>query len=205
MADLSKFGVPMPDGQRLGMLHPKQNYRFRVVFENFGTNRGLRELTSQVVSVTRPTFTDPRIAVHSYNSVSFIRGKHEWNEITLTARDDLTNAVVSSVGAQVQRQFNHFEQTSATAGINYKFKTSIHVLDGVNEGAIEIWELDGCFLTEVNYGEHNYESGDPLVISMNISFDNATQIEGPNNNGGTTIGGDPFIDIVSPSGGTTQQ
>lgn len=203
MADLSKFGVPMPDGERLGQLHPKQMHRYRVIFENFGTNRSLRELTSQVHKVSKPTYNDTRIEVHTYNSLSFIRGKHTWEEISMTIRDDITNAVSSAIGAQIQRQLNHFEQTAAVAGINYKFKMSIHTLDGATDGAIDIWELDGCFITQSNYGELDWSSGEAVDITMNISYDNATHLEGPNTNGGTTVGGNPFIDQPSETGGAS--
>src|SRR6056297_1850840 len=100
MADLSKFGVPL-DGNKLGILQPKLNYRFRVVFQNFGTNNNLRELTGQVQSVTRPSINQPGTAVHSYNSLAYAMGKHEWQPITLVARDDVTNAVTSAVHSQV--------------------------------------------------------------------------------------------------------
>jgi len=48
MADLSKFGIPL-DGNKLGMLQPKLAYRFRILFNNFGINDNLRELTANVV------------------------------------------------------------------------------------------------------------------------------------------------------------
>ena len=125
MANLSKFGIPL-DGNKLGILHPKQKYRFRVVWQNFGENNGLREMTQNVVTCTRPKITYNEVELHSYNSVAWVQGKHTFETIEITLRDDITNAVISSVGAQVQKQMNHFEQTSAVAGINYKFAMEIH-------------------------------------------------------------------------------
>ena len=49
-----KFGVPI-DGNRLGILQPKLRYRFRVIMTGFGAGGRSDELTSNVVSVTRPT------------------------------------------------------------------------------------------------------------------------------------------------------
>lgn len=204
MSNLSKFGVPL-DGEKLGMLQPKLAYRFRVLFEGFGTNNNLRELTGQVMSVNRPSITHTDIAVHSYNSIAYMSGKHEWSTIEMVVRDDITNAVSSAIGAQLQRQMNHFEQIGPVAGVNYKFDMRIQALDGTNGEALEEWELNGCFLTAATYNEYNYESGGEFMrINMTIRYDNATQIAGPNTNDGTTVGGDPFPNLLDGfTGGTT--
>ena len=202
MATLDKFGVPL-NGTKLGILHPKQSYRFRVVLNNFGNGNNLREMTQNVMKCGRPQFKQDEIALHAYNSIAYIGGKADWETITLTVRDDITSAVASSVGSQLQKQFNHFEQTSAVAGINYKFTMEIHVLDGTDNDALEQWNLEGCWLTGVTYGEHTYETSDPMEVEMTIRFDNATQIAGPNTNEGTVVGGDPFENANSPTGGTT--
>ena len=202
MATLDKFGVPL-NGTKLGILHPKQSYRFRVVLNNFGNGNNLREMTQNVIKCARPTFKQEEIALHAYNSIGYIGGKADWDPIEFSVRDDITSSVASAVGAQLQKQFNHFEQTSAVAGINYKFTMEIHVLDGTDNDALEQWNLEGCWVTGVNYGEHAYESSESMEISMTLRYDNATQISGPNNNDGTVVGGDPFPDEDSNTGGTT--
>ena len=202
MANLSKFGIPL-DGSKLGILHPKQKYRFRVVWQNFGENNGLREMTQNVMTCTRPKITYEEIKLDSYNSVAWIQGKHSFEAIEIKLRDDITNAVISSVGAQVQKQMNHFEQTSAVAGINYKFSMEIHSLDGTDNEQLESWVLDGCWITSAQYDEGDYASGEAQAVTLSIRFDNATNVAGPNTNNGTTVGGNPYPSIASPAGGTT--
>ena len=202
MSTLSKFGVPL-DGNNLGILHPKQKYRFRVVFQNFGENNGLREMTQNVVKATRPKIKYDPITLHAYNSVAYIQGKHEFETIEVTLRDDITNSILSTVGAQVQKQMNHYEQTSAVAGINYKFQMQLDSLDGTTNDALESWNLEGCFLTNVAWPEGDYSSGESNEVVLTIRYDNATNVAGPNTNNGTTVGGDPFPNIASPTGGTT--
>jgi hypothetical protein len=202
MANLAKFGVPL-DGAKLGILHPKQKYRFRVVWQNFGENNGLREMTANVVTCQRPKVDHSEVELHSYNSIAWIMGKHTFDPIEITLRDDITNSVVSSVGAQIQKQMNHFEQTSAVAGINYKFAMEIHTLDGTDNDQLESWVLSGCFIKTVSYGDHDYKEGEPVMVTLTIRFDNATNIAGPNTNDGTTVGGNPYPNIASPTGGTT--
>jgi len=204
MADLSKFGVPL-DGNKLGMLQPKLAYRFRIVFQNFGTNQNLRELTSSVQSVGRPSIQYDEAEVHSYNSIAYVMGKHRWQPIEIMVRDDVTNAVTSAVSSQVQRQLNHFEQIGPVAGVNYKFGMQIHTLDGSNGEELESWQLDGCWLTQVGNGDFNYETAaDFMRITMTVRYDNASLLSGPNDNDGTTVSGDPFPNILDGyTGGTT--
>ena len=202
-SNLAKFGIPL-DGAKLGILHPKQKYRFRVVWQNFGENNGLREMTANVITCTRPKPSFDVVDLHSYNSVGRIAGKRKpFDAIEITLRDDITNSVVSSIGAQIQKQMNHYEQTSAVAGINYKFSMQIHTLDGTNNEQLESWDLDGCFIETVDYGGFDYADSESNQITLSIIFDNATNVAGPNTNDGTTVGGNPYPDIASPTGGTT--
>lgn len=201
MSTLSKFGVPISGGQRNGLLHPKQGYRFRVRFSGFGLDQLNREMTQQIVSVTRPGYSQEVITIDSYNSKAYIAGKHEWSTVEVTMRDDITNAINSAIGAQMQKQVNHYEQTSAVSGSNYKFNMSIDSLDGTNNEELESWDLEGCWISEVSQPEGDYSSSEANIISMTVRYDNALQRQGPNSNEGTTTGGDPMPNISSPRGG----
>src|SRR5271165_5164198 len=92
---LSKFGVPL-NGSPLGILQPKQKYRFRATFQDFGIGQGSRELTANVVSCTRPKPSFEDIKLDSYNSVAWIAGKHSFETIEIKLRDDITNSVISA-------------------------------------------------------------------------------------------------------------
>lgn len=180
MADtLNKFGVPI-DGVRAGILMPKPKYKFRVRFTNFGplNSHQTVDLSRQVSTFDRPKLTQAPVTVHSYNSLAYYAGKHEWQTVNCVVRDDVTNAVSKLVGFQIQKQLNHFEQTSPLAGSNYKFTTQFEVMDGGNEGVLETWTLEGCFLSDVAYDSGDYASSDPFMITMQIRYDNATLAEG---------------------------
>jgi len=173
---LSKFGVPLvPGTSGVGILMPKLKYRFRVSMQNFGPAGAALSLTRQVESCGRPTLNHENTALHSYNNIMYIPQKPTWNNIEIKVRDDVTNSVSSLVGAQVQKQMNHFDQTSATAGINFKFTTVIEVLDGGNTGVLENWYLEGCYLETVAYDGQDYTSSDPVAITLTVRYDNATQ------------------------------
>lgn len=173
---LSKFGVPIvPGTSGLGILMPKLKYRFRVSMQSFGPTGAAIELTRQVVSSSRPSIQHNSISVHSYNNVMYLPQKPEWQTIELIVRDDVNSSVSRLVATQLQKQMNHFDQTSFLAGINYKFTTQIETLDGGNSGVLENWYLEGCYLESVSYDTFDYSNSEPMQISMTIRYDNATQ------------------------------
>lgn len=176
---LSRFGVPLGSGSgRGGILQPKVKYKFRVRTINFGPLQGGSDISQQVVSVGRPKISHEPVAVHSYNSIAYYPGKPQFETISLKVRDDVTNSVTQLVSYQEQKQLNHFDQTSALAGINYKFSMYIETLDGGDDTVVEQWYLEGCFLANVEYDEFEYSSSEAMTITMTIRYDNATQSGG---------------------------
>ena len=71
------------------------------------------------------------------------------------------------------------EQSSARSGIDYKFQTVMEVLDGGNGqdavSVLERFELYGCFLQNVDYGDLNYAINEPATVALTIVYDNAIQ------------------------------
>lgn len=173
---LQNFGVPLGGGAgRGGLLMPKTKHRMRVRVINFGPVAGGIELTQQVETCGRPTVTSQPVEIHSYNSIQYYAGKAVWNSISLVVRDDVTNAVSRLVGHQEQKQLNHISQTSALSGSNYKFQMYIETLDGGDDGVLETWFLEGCFCESIEWDGFEYQSADPMKITMTIRYDNATQ------------------------------
>jgi hypothetical protein len=151
-----------------------------VTFLNLGVSQPTTELTKQVMDFTRPNVTFDNIDLPIYNSTIRLAGKHSWTDITCNVRDDAGGNVSRLVGEQLQKQLDFLEQSSAAAGIDYKFTTVFEVLDGGNGAnkpiALETWTILGCYLQGVNYGDANYGSGtEPMTVAMTIRYDNAVQ------------------------------
>jgi len=146
---------------------------------------------------TRPQVSFEEISIPIYNSTLKLAGKHSWGDITCTLRDDAGGQVSRLVGEQLQKQLDFAEQASAASGIDYKFQTKFEVLDGGNGSEVQVletWNIVGCFLSEVNYGDMNYGTSEPVTIAMTIRFDNATQ----ENNAGQNVGvGQPITRTVN--------
>jgi hypothetical protein len=146
------------------------------------------------MTVNRPQVQFESNTIDVYNSKVYYAGKHTWQPIQLTVRDDVSGAVSRLVGEQVQKQFDMLEQVSAASGSDYKFTMRIELLDGGNgaqdPNVLETFELYGCFLTDVNYNELTYAESSPVDITMSVQYDNALQLNGAGNpNGiGTFVG-----------------
>ena len=107
ISTLSKFTVPLANDQSSasqGLLMPKLQYRFRAILENFGVSTPRSELTKQVMDITRPNLSFDQVTLDVYNSRVYIAGKHTWEAITITLRDDVNNSVTKLVGEQIQKQ-----------------------------------------------------------------------------------------------------
>ena len=182
VSSLTRMTVPLASDQsnpNQGLLMPKLKYRFRAIFENFGVATPRTELTKQVMDFTRPKVGFEEITVPIYNSTLYLAGKYTWETVTCNLRDDASGQVARLVGEQLQKQLDFMEQASAGSGIDYKFTTKFEVLDGGNGVAqpnvLETWELYGCYLTNVDYGDANYGESAPMTIGMTIRYDNAVQ------------------------------
>jgi hypothetical protein len=188
MADLTQFGVPTTGTN--AMVMPKLQYRFRVNLYDFGRNNGSTvAMTQNVVSVTRPSLTHDEVTLDAYNSRAYLAGKHTWEPVTLTLRDDINGTVTKAVASQLQKQLNQGLQSAPTAGRDYKFGMVIEQLDGSQPGlVIESWSLNGCFIQNVNYGENNYATSDVMQITLQIRYD-AADIHGEAVGSATTQGG----------------
>lgn len=182
VASLSRFTVPLASDQSAtsqGLLMPKLKYRFRASFENFGLSSDVVELTKQVMDIKRPSVNFNPITLDVYNSKVYLMGKPEWTETTVQLRDDAGGNVARLVGEQIQKQFDFAEQTSAASGADYKFLLRYEMLDGGNgantPNILETWEMYGAFISQVDYGDANYATNDPMTISLTIRYDNAYQ------------------------------
>jgi hypothetical protein len=185
VSSLTRFTVPLGGNQSAsnqGLLMPKLKFRFRANFDNFGVSNPKTELTKQIMTFARPQVTFDPIEVPVYNSKVYLAGRPTWNAVSTTLRDDAGGNVSRLVGEQLQKQFDFMEQASASSGIDYKFITTLEMLDGGNGTiepvVLESWQLYGCFLTDVNYNDVDYGSNDPVTITMSIRYDNAIQISG---------------------------
>tara|TARA_B110000879_G_scaffold211673_1_gene305121 strand:- start:223 stop:843 length:621 start_codon:yes stop_codon:yes gene_type:complete len=179
MAVITNFGVPV-DGS-VTTLMPKLQYRFRVAFTGLGNGSPNKSsVTQNVISTSRPNLTHEEVVIDSYNSKMYLAGKHTWEPITVVFRDDMSSHVIKAIGAQLNKQVDHADQASSISGSAYKFTMQIETLDGNNTTptVFDSWDLAGCFITQVQYGDLNYADSNMVQVTMTIRFDQAAHMIG---------------------------
>jgi len=206
---LQNISVPTEGaGSNSSLLMPKLQYRFRVFLDNFGTTGGpdgVREISRQVIDVSRPNLSFEQMTIDAYNSRTYLAGKHTWEPIALNLREDANNNVQKIVGQQLQRQFDFFEQSSAVSSGSYKFQTRIEILDGGNgatgPNVIDRYHLVGCYIESANYNTLNYATNEPVTVALSIRYDNAIQFGADDDFVGV---GEPVVRSTAASTGGTQ-
>ena len=121
----------------------------------------------------RPQLQTERLEIPWINSRRYIAGKTTFQEMQVV----LTDPIAPSGAQQVQEWIRlHFESVSGRAGYAdyYKRDIQLKLLDPTGT-VIELWDIKGAFLTNVNFGELTYEDLTPVEIQMTISYDNAVQ------------------------------
>ena len=174
MAVLTNLSVPTTSNSAPGTIMPKMQYRFRVSF-GFDTSQ---VVTANVVSVTRPTLSHDEVTLDTYNSRIYLAGKHTWEAVTITIRDDVANSVITQIDHQMSNQIDMVNQASPKSGGAYKFQCDIETLDGGNTTAtvLDKWELYGCYIQNVAYGESNYATSEAQQITVTLRYDNAQHL-----------------------------
>ena len=198
MAVLTNLSVPTTSNSAPGTIMPKMQYRFRVSF-GFDTSE---VITSNVISVTRPTLSHDEVTLDTYNSRIYLAGKHTWEPVSIIIRDDVANTVITQIDNQMSRQIDMVNQASPQSGSAYKFQCNIETLDGGNTTAtvLDKWELYGCYIQNVSYGESNYATSEAQQITVTLRYDNAQHLADGTANllvGGEVAGG---TDLATANG-----
>lgn len=123
-----------------------------------------------IKKTSRPTLSQNPQQLDHINMRTFYKGKSVWGTVSI----DLYDPIVPS-GAQAVMEWIRLGHESVT-GRNgysdfYKKDLTINVLGPVGD-KVEEWILKGSFITEVNFGELNWEdNGAPVNISLTVQPD----------------------------------
>lgn len=183
MATLSNFGIPAAGA---GILHPRLKNKFQITFRDMGRlipGTNSRNLTMQVTNITLPNLTYEEVALHRYNSVAYVHGKHSWEPISVTVEDDITGLAATVVKNQLETQQRltgsdldgRWLNTAAT-GSDYKFAAVIEQLDG-DEAVVQTWILEGVQIMNADFGDRDYSASEAATITMSLRYDHARHIE----------------------------
>lgn len=190
MSTILDMGIPDVGS---GILHPKHKNRFRATFANLGGGTDSTPVSMQVTNFKKPKLTFEKITLHRYNSVSHVGGKHSFDPVSITIQDDVLGTAAAVLQAQLQKQqwlIGAEGQWLAAAGEGslYKFVTYLDALDG-GTTVTEKWTLEGCWIEDIDWGELDYSTGEPVQITVTLSIDHARQNLGGYEGPGIATGG----------------
>ena len=155
MADLL-MKMPIP-------YEPKRKNRFIMSFNDLGINEWFVESTS------RPSLTINSTPIDFLNTKTYVAGKYEWGEISVTFRDPIGPSASQALMEWVRL---HAESVTGRMGYaaGYKKDIDLELLDPTGV-VVEKWILQGTFLTNVNFDSLSYSQDALATISATLRPD----------------------------------
>ena len=122
-----------------------------------------------VKSAASPSFTDGVIKLDHINTYRKIRGKREWQNMTLSLYDPITPS-----GAQAVMEWARlgYESVTGRAGYSdfYKKDVTLNALGPVGDIVGE-WIIKGSFVVSSNFGQYNWSTEDAINVELQLSMD----------------------------------
>ena len=119
----------------------------------------------------RPDITNNSVAIDHINVKRYVKGKSEWNTITVTLYDAI---VPSAAQATMEWVRLHHESVTGRDGYSdfYKKDITFNSLGPVGD-KIEQWTLKGAFINNAVFNDVDWSSNDPAEITLTLSYDYA--------------------------------
>jgi len=140
---------------------PKVQNRFIMYMDNIPS--------FMVKTASGPSFDDEEVKLDHINTYRKIRGKREWNNISMTLYDPITPS-----GAQAVMEWARlsYESVTGRAGYSdfYKKDLTLNVLGPVGDIVSE-WIIKGAFIVSMEQGEFDWGSSDVVELSIEVAMD----------------------------------
>jgi len=150
------------------------NEIFYTAFEPKQTNRFIMYMDGipsyLVKGVGAVSLTQNAVALNHINVQRYVKGKTIWNTIQFTMYESITPS-----GAQAVMEWVRLGHESVTGRDGYsdfyKKDITFNVLGPVGDIVSE-WIIKGAIITEVNFGDYNYDDdGTPVNIQVTVQPD----------------------------------
>jgi len=173
---------------------PKRSYRFMLSVGGVGTGN-----TWLVTQVKKPSATVGEISHKYLNHTFHYPGRVEWDTVNITLVDPvepnaagLMSKILEGTGYHVPQNGNLTTSITKEKAVNALGTVTITQFGNDINDKVEEWTLKNAFITQIDWGELNYESDDLTNITLTIRYDWA---ECQTNFGGTNrpAGQDKFF------------
>ncbi len=156
MADLL-MKMPVP-------YEPKRQNRFII---RFPSSLGINEW--YVISSSRPTAKINSVEIPFLNTSTYVAGRFNWEEMRVTFKDPIGP---SAAQALMEWFRLHAESVTGRMGYaaGYKKDVELEMLDPTGV-VVEKWILQGCFITNLNFGSLDYKQDEIATIECGLRMD----------------------------------
>jgi len=152
------------------------NQMFYTNFEPKLKNRFIMEIDGipsyLIKAANRPQINFDKITLDHINLKRQLLGKGEWQDLTITLYDPIVPS-----GAQTVMEWIRLGHESLTGRDGYaefyKKDVDFYSLGPVGD-KVEQWKLKGAFITQANFGNVDWSTGnEPQTIEVTLSYDYA--------------------------------
>jgi hypothetical protein len=124
-----------------------------------------------VKAANRPTIQFEKVTLDHINIKRQLKGKGEWQDITVTLYDPIVPSAAQSVMEWIRLGHESITGRDGYASF-YKKDLDFYMLGPVGD-KVEQWKLKGAFITQANFGDVDFSSNDPATIELTITYDYA--------------------------------
>ena len=125
-------------------------------------------------STKRPSRSTNQVVVDYINMKKYFAGKSQWSTFDISLIDAIIPSSAQAVTNWIKLQF---DSTTGRCGYAEQYKKTLTLkLLGPAGDVVQEWQLIGCWVSNVDYGDLDWSSDQILKISLTLRFDNAIHL-----------------------------
>ena len=124
-----------------------------------------------VKTANRPKLESEVVELDHINLKRKIKGKSNWTDITITLYDPIVPSGAQAVMEWIRTSHESITGRDGYADF-YKKNIDFYMLGPVGD-KVEQWKLVGAWISSAEFGDVDWSSNDPVMITLTITYDYA--------------------------------
>jgi hypothetical protein len=122
-------------------------------------------------TANRPKLESEVVELDHINLKRKIKGKSNWTDITITLYDPIVPSGAQAVMEWIRSGHESITGRDGYADF-YKKNIDFYMLGPVGD-KVEQWKIVGAFISSAEFGDVDWSSNDPVMISLTLTYDYA--------------------------------
>ena len=124
-----------------------------------------------VKTANRPKLESEVVELDHINLKRKIKGKSNWTDITITLYDPIVPSGAQAVMEWIRTGHESITGRDGYADF-YKKNIDFYMLGPVGD-KVEQWKIVGAWISSAEFGDVDWSSNDPVMISLTLTYDYA--------------------------------